>query len=377
MTRRVLSLVAPLCACLAACSEEEEPAWELPEIVASSQYIDYATWADTAAVCMDAKLEKWDQYIEQSAGFLGVAPPDEKTRYVWVPRRSEEPERWGCSETASGCYAVSDSLIFVRYPEMLHELAHAVEISALGRAHNILEEGMAELLSETMHAFFALDDFPEMFRDVVESGERLAGPEEYGLAMHFVGSVVRRHGMVKYREFREVLPHDGRVPEFAAAYEAVFGEDFVEAVEAMNAQPVTGLQITPGCVDDPTLETIPVAGSLTARVDGVCGDPHFHGFGFEAPIPGFEKQFVLDVEAAGDYELTVRGPHLDAGPLMVQLESCSQTEFVYMHVEAGNPDWDLGYGRLHAGRYSLRVYYPPRAEAVGEAEIKLELRNPI
>ena len=99
--RRLLSPLALLCACLLACAGETE--WELPEILASSKYIDYGTWADTSAVCMDAKLRQWDRFIEQTAEFLGVAPPAEQIRYTWVPKQFDAPGRWGCGDSARGC----------------------------------------------------------------------------------------------------------------------------------------------------------------------------------------------------------------------------------------------------------------------------------
>ena len=370
--RRVMAPLTLLCAYLSACTEEA--AWELPEIVASSRYIDYGTWADTSAVCMDAKLRQWDQFIEQTADFLGVEPPSERIRYTWVPKQFDAPGRWGCSGTALGCYlGIEEGLfIFVHSPEILHELVHAVELPALGGAHPVLVEGMAEFLSTTTNTLVALDDFAEEFLALLESTERLAGRDDYRLAMHFVGSLVNSDGIVKYREFREALPRDGRLDEFASTYEAVFGEDLFGALEAMSSQPVTGLQVPSGCVEDPSLETISLteSGSLEAPLAGACGDPHFYGFGFEHPAPGFDKQFVLEVDVEGSYALTVQGPHVDTGPLVVQLESCPGTEFVYMWVEAG----DVGLGTLGAGRHSLRVYYPPRPEPVGEAEISLKLR---
>lgn len=378
MTRHRLLGPLALVPCLFTCAEETE--WEFPEIIASSKYIDYGTWADTSVVCMNAKLKQWDRFIERSSDFLGIAPPATRIRYTWVPPQFDAPDRWRCRDGLTACHkpSAAGSMIFVRLHEHgPHELVHAVESSGYGEAHPVLKEGMAEFLSTSTNTLTVLDDFSERFLQLIHSTEGLAEEGSYEVAKHFVGSVVHRHGILRYREFRNALPHDARVDEFAATYESNLGENFFTALEAMSSQPVTGLQVPPGCADDPDFETLTwtALGVLEGSADGACGDPHFYGFGFNPSAPGFEKHFVLNVEVAGDYELTVQGPHLDAGPLAVQLESCPETEFAYMHVESGNPDWDLGLARLGVGRHSLRVYYPPRPEPVGEAEISLKLRN--
>ncbi|MBL8969095.1 MAG: hypothetical protein JNK56_00855, partial [Myxococcales bacterium] len=98
---------------LIACPESTAP--DLPEIAASSKYIDYRPRADTTAICMDDALAREDRFIETVADFLDIAPPHGRINFVWDPSQSIfDPDTWACNNKegtphARNCYKyVSD-----------------------------------------------------------------------------------------------------------------------------------------------------------------------------------------------------------------------------------------------------------------------------
>jgi hypothetical protein len=324
-----------------ACAVEDDV--ELPEIVASSRYVDYGAWADVSNVCMDDRLALWDGYLEDVAGYLGVELPAEKIRYSWVPEGDLKPERWPCVDTAEGC-AFGDRgdprmrYVATRRLEHLHELVHSVELAALGKAHPVLQEGMAEYLSGGGVATAALDDFAADLIEILERDRRL---DYYGYskAMHFVGSIVEKHGIEQYLVFRSRAPADGGAAPFAAAYEEVFGESFEGALDEMSQSPVLGRWQPWGCGDG--YESLPwptsEGGTLEVTIGGACGDAGFYGGGFMAGEPGFSKHFTLDLEVGSllracswaamrrriicSRSYRVRGPRVGHSPAVLQSRS--------------------------------------------------------
>lgn len=366
-----LLLSAPACGC------GEEPAWTLPDIAASSKYIDYGTWADTASLCVDDRLAAWDRFIERTSAALDVPPPATRIRYTWVPPEFDAPERWGCVGDAWGCSLSTNHLVFVREFEILHEVAHAVEWSALGSTHLILSEGMAEYLSESANESTEgiRGTFPQDFWEMLHAGN----PDDhfdYSLAMHFVGSLVTRHGMPLYREFRQRLDRESTSDEFIAAYEAVFQEDLVDALEWMTASPVLGRWIPWGCDDSFKTEVVPwtAPGQLHTVLEGECGDTHFFVGGAtdsvpSGAMPGMGREFRVQVDDAGLYKLTVQA---DA-PFLVRLEHCPETQFGRISLPGGSSET----GELRPGPHFLQVFFAPGTDPESPVPIDLELISPL
>lgn len=360
----------------AGCTPEEE-AFDgpIPPVVASSKYVDYSTWVDTAPVCLDDALAEWDASIEETAAFLGVDPPGGRILFVTVPLPLSTPfgeiellpghdvpeGAWGCSETALACYryleAEDRGLIFSKSPQMFHELVHAVDIPALGRSHPVLMEGLAQFVSLSDPFARVPEDFPAAFKEMVAAKPH---PSSYSLAMHFVGSVILRDGVEKFRELRAELEPDDDLDALAAAYARVYGEELDAGLAAMTT-PIEGLGVGPdSCASENSLAwTGP--GVLAATVGGECGDGSFVGFGAD-----FSKSYMIEIEEAGMYRITLAGP--GAVPPTGQLWGCPGS---FGLAGYGSSDGSFVV-QVEPGPHVLHVNFPPGPEARGEATLTIE-----
>lgn len=370
-----------LCVMLGGCTPEEEGFdGPLPPVVASSKYVDYSTWEDAAPVCLDDQLAKWDRFIEETAAFLEVEPPRGRILYVTVPLPLASPfgeimvlpdydvpeEAWGCGETAAACYRYlrdeDRGLIFSKTNQMFHELAHAVDIPALGNSHPVLKEGLAQFVSYYDPFARVPEDFSEAFKEMVAAGPH---PKNYLLAMHFVGSLIVRDGIEKFKELRAQLGPEDDLEALAAAYAKVYGEELDAGLSAMTT-PIEGVAgELGGCASENVLEwTEP--GVIETTVSGACGDGSFVGFG-----SGFYKAYVFDVAEAGMYRLTLTGPASE--PLSAQVFGCPG-EFGLSGY--GSYDGQTVHD-MRPGRHVVYVNFPPGPEMKGEARLKLELQQPL
>ncbi len=340
----------------------------LPEIVASSKYIDYSPYADASVLCMDDTLAAEDRFIEEVAAFLGVGTPSGRIRFIWDPRQKlGNMQTWACEGIASSCYVYDEakdlglirSVGFVEY----HELVHAVDIPVLGEGHRTLVEGLAEYLGSSQSTEDILKGFPEAFKAMVA---RAPQPDDYRLAMHFVGSILRDHGVDRYKSLRKELAADGDLEAFETTFEAVYGETLSAALIAMSEVAIQG-KIQDTCVTGGQEElnwTSP--GLLETTLRGECGDPTFIGPGFADSRDGFVKSYIVEITEAGFYDLTVTGPGLPSEQPSYSMRPCPGVE---TGVESAG-------GGLYPGRYELGVGFPAGPEARGEAAMRLELVVP-
>lgn len=350
---------------------------ELPEVLASSKYIDYSTWEDGTVVCMDDRLAEWDAFIEEASGFLGVAPPTRRIQYVWMnlpafptmdSKSASEWDLWGCDESSMGCYShrpeSERAVIYSKTVEQYHELMHAVDLAAFGFGAPVLQEGVADYLGGWGSSEDILEDFPQRFKEWVDA-ELL--PEDYRPAMQFVGSVLERYGVEKFKELRVKMPREARFSEFAAVFEEVYGRPLEPELVAMSAAPVQGMgALWEGCGD--RSEVVPWAGPglIDTVLRGECGDASFFGGGFAEGQPGFMKIFTVEVADAGFYDLSISGSG-PAAPYHVTIDGCPGVGGTVSASEG-----DSGFGMLSAGRYRVRVLFPQAPEPRGEVSLRLE-----
>ncbi|WAS92769.1 hypothetical protein [Nannocystis punicea] len=358
---------------LSSCAEEDEGV-ELPEISASSKYVAYGTWADTSTLCMDDRLARWDTFIERVADFLDISPPSSRIRYTWVPEGLSSPERWGCADSNTGCFKGSRQGVFVREFEIVHELVHVVGAAGLGRGHPILSEGLAEYLGSFRSTETKLEEFPDEFRGLIDSGGRPESYGDYTLSMHFVGATIERHGASAFTEFYRSLSADVTFEEFESTYQAVFAEDLSERLLDMSLHPVLGQFVPWACRTGSGAETLDwsAATELQATIHGECGDPHFVGPGHDSPYD-LTKDYVIEVESAGGYRLEVTEIDAAKGLLAATLESCPGVPYGRLVVENGYSF----EGTLSPGRHVLTVYFPPTTELEGDADVALKLLYPV
>lgn len=128
-----------VCALGVHCAPSSPPVPDLPEILASSKYIDYSTDTNPSKLCMDDLLSQEDRFIEDVAAYLNTAPPSGRIRYL-QQSRSMDGEFGGLPdepcEGKIGCYTYYKEqdlgVIHTISAAQYHELAHAVDIPAFG-----------------------------------------------------------------------------------------------------------------------------------------------------------------------------------------------------------------------------------------------------
>ncbi len=368
------AIAAALCLSGLQCSEPESALPEVPElppIAVSSKYIDYSSTGDTSRLCLDDTLARADRFIEASAAYLEVEPPSGRIRHVQVTGvEFGNKATYPCDGTFA-CYQYYESedlgLVQAMTPVHQHELAHAVDIPVLGRGHSTLVEGLASYLSASN--FVTHDDvteFPARFKAMVA---RAPKPDDYNLAMQFVGSLLLRPGgLADYKRLREAMPNDSGLDEFAEVFAEVYGTSLDTALAEMH-EPVSGRYIPDGCPGNEAIDIPHITwnseGIAEATLHGQCGDPLF------LTVPtGTGYSLTIDVPKAGTYKQTVTGP--GAAQVQVDLLSCPEL--------GGYPGYGGPAGKFvdvwRPGRHRLMVGYPPGTDATAELQFRLEYDGP-
>lgn len=132
---------------------------------------------------------------------------------------------------------------------------------------------------------------------------------DYAHAGLFVMFLLTRHGPAKFRAFYTRLPHPATMTTIRTAFSSAYGADLDDEVEAFMAGP-------PRCESDhfmvelsdcsaPLIE--PYKGSWSASGRLACDSPTV--VGGTTPTFGYTsfRQFTLEIEAAGTYELKSNG----------------------------------------------------------------------
>lgn len=343
---------------------ERQDIIDLPEVVVESQYIEYSTAADVTVVCMDDFLSGRDRYIAETAAFLGIAPPTQKFRFIWIPESLRTAENWLCNSPipSAGCqkWLNGENIAFTTNIEDHHEFVHAISIGEFGRTHPLLEEGLAEYLGSFRSSHLIVDNFPAKFEAMLDRG---VIPDQYSLAMHYVGSVLSWHGIENFKTLMQRLPRDGGFEALAKAHKDVYGESLDEALARMNAAVVGRVPTT--CDGEP----IPWEGGddLEVTLKGVCGDGRLFGPGFVAGYPAFYKEYMIEVPANGVYGMRVSNVG-DTGALAsAGIRNCPGVEEGLISALNGSS----GVGRVYQGPHRLGIGFPHGPEAKGEVVVTL------
>ena len=346
------AIISPLVALLA-CEQGCEPL-PRPEVVAVSNYIEYSTWGDASSLCMDSRLAEADRFIEETAAFLQADPPPLRSiRYIHVPRSLQDPERtWACPALKGGCFFAEGkihddrSVIYGDDFAFWHELAHAVDFYAIGLEHWVLQEGLADYFSGVYSTGPILDSFVETIKADLKRGDPSS---DYGAATHFVGSLIQRHGIDRFKKFGARLDRGARLQDFSAAYAHEFGEEFDLALADMALTPIT-TRSTRDCTGE--VLPWPDPGEFRATVVGVCGDDHYYSPGSAPEIPGAFRQYVIDVAETAMYRFSIEST--DPGTKTVSVITCGmERRFLWTAAEG-----EGSTVQLDLGRHVLRVGFP-------------------
>lgn len=341
-----------------------------PEVVATSRYLEYSTWADPSPLCMGGRLAAADNFVEEAAALLQSEVPSERSiRYIYVPESLQDPDRtWPCPPSASGCFLAEGRLlegrsaIYSSFPLDLHELAHAVESHALGIEHWVLQEGLADYLSRAYSTKAILKDFPEALKNDID---RDRPSPDYRAAAHFVGSLIEHHGVGRFKEFALRVGGDDRWDGFSDAFEDEFGEDLEASLAELALAPITAKGVFE-CEGETISWT--KAGEIDVALVGGCGDAFYYSPGGAPETPGAFKTYVFDVSEGAnfDFSLTSTG----GGIVYGLLQNCDFRASWWTAFE------DTRSIPLDPGRHVLSVGFPYSDGTLGELDFHLTRVNP-
>jgi hypothetical protein len=336
-------LVVAFCS---ACAADPDPGYF------DTKYVRYVT--DQPFAFCEGLTSDTDRKVEYLFDQLGEpAPPERAILYKWVADNSTLT----CSDKYNviGCTNLDgeDVRIASIEPAVFHELAHAVHFYHLGVSHRLLTEGFATYQTEPNRDFD-----PEMIESFTTDIEAMitlgAVPDinSYGIAAHFVGMTIERHGIEAFKSFYLDIDRSANLEDFRATYEAHYGEAWSEALTLIAAQQRT-------VYDDIECEgaaEIVGAGGLHRTITATCEDDNVTGpirFGSvpagELQIPvelneGFYRFAFVHPGEAGDTAATFRGCFAGAPAPVAPI-----TKFY--------PQDDMKL-LLAAGRYLLSVRVP-------------------
>lgn len=311
----------------------------LPEVVATSKYIEYSTWDDTSRLCVDDRLHALDTFVASTAELLALDLPASPIRLVYTPYALKTPETWPCRRrSASGCYKRRDdrNIIYADTVANTHELVHAIDLPRDQPGHYVFIEGIAEYLGSSTRSDMVLADFPAQFKDTVTRHGN--AENSYPVSMHYVGTLLERDGIDKLDALRILVDPEIDVAGFAAAHQQVYGEALDDALIAMSSAPVQGRAQPWGCGERPPAVPWPDPALLAATLHGECGD----GWTVNGGGPWLERLYALDVPRSGIYRLSIADP---PGATVV-IQPCPQV-----------PSFTLaGQGVLLAGPHTLSIH---------------------
>lgn len=162
---------------------------EIGEFVERSQYIEL--WASPGMEVCGGNLAHMDRFIDGFRTLVGPREEAEDFHRFYLLDQEDWDSKGTCEHLpseAGGC-TVAQRTIYSRVVPTVHELVHA-EITSGG--HTFLEEGIAQVFSETSPNLFATGFDIEEGLDIGGGGLPFEG---YERAAHFTRFLIERHGI--------------------------------------------------------------------------------------------------------------------------------------------------------------------------------------
>lgn len=359
----------PILAALIGCNSNDD--FTFPPAIGESKYITYYTDVDASTVCLDDLLSREDEFIERTAMLLSIEPSGLSVDYIWNPKR-ENSDPWICPDGELACYGHREedlfSVVISNSLSNHHEIVHAVDVQGLGHeSHGTLREGLAEYLG-SLNSTPSRDNFASAFKAMLAKDPH---PDDYLLAMHFVGSIFERHGAQKTLQLRSAMPTDAKLDEFSKVFEEVFLQKLDDALEEMNGTRIFGIDHVPGCTGDDVRK---IAWTSEILIDTIieskCGDPWFYGTGFADGLPGFFGRYQVEITNPGMYEFVVDEVDSNSSPpLYGALAGCSFEMLTSAVLSKGGAP---SRQNLQTGLHTLGIAFAQGSEARGAAKVRLE-----
>jgi hypothetical protein len=223
---------------LSACESGEELApiqeqEELPPIREQSEWLVLRGPADLP-IC-EGSFARMEAEVMQISEMFGSGPVT--VDYSWMPAPQYHPEDLPCPV---GWACASHRNVYAPTLMMTHELVHAARWSL----PSVLEEGLATMLNVAINLNTDVMASRELLREAFEAGTYELAPDGQALyerSAHFVSFLFAYYGRDTFLEFEkrvrwETYAHRP-LTQWAADFEAVYGESFDQAWETYATYP--------------------------------------------------------------------------------------------------------------------------------------------
>lgn len=325
------------------------PGSQLPDVSESGQWVEFATNAGRVTHC-GGTVARLDGFANDLASELGGQLPDEPfITYYWLPADLEElsPCREDPDVVSNCARRRGDrSLVFAATPTHFHEVVHAVHLEVWPGGATFLREGLAQVFGEQGLDRRRLDPQDDIDAILVGEGERY---EFYVVSWHLVYWMIKRHGMIKLREFwdaTEALGEGASASDVRDAFQGVFGESLDAQIEETAD--------LPSC-------TIPLCGGTPIEWDGDvwsatgparCDDENAIGPSADNETPLAWSRVLMDLDDGGPLTLSLTAVDEDDE---VELRRCDDlcdgaSDSIRLH--SGSPD---RVEDMLPGRWAIRI----------------------
>jgi len=274
---------------IAACgTEPPAPTHHTPAQAILGRHV-YFTAPGDRVVC-GGTVPWLDDVAEAQAGALGLTVT-RRIDYAW------QPDELGCPPGAGGCTDEDRVAIRALYPDMAHELAHAVLGMNGVRAPSFFDEGNAVALDADQGGLIAAPTDAWLAATPIPF-------DAYASAGDFASYLIDTRGPERWLALLRATRRGDRAATIRAAFADVYAEDLDDAVaERALAQPrVLGV---PACMG-PSVPWIGDTARAEVRVDCDTGVGPHESRALGSP-PTARRTVIFDVPADGRYTISVEG----------------------------------------------------------------------
>jgi hypothetical protein len=221
---------------LAAC--QDPPTWRDDyDFVWYGKYVTLYGYDREAEEACGGSMEFLDDYVVAVADYLGYGP-DVHIDYRWMPRELVQEQ---CGPVLACAYGPE-----VRSPWLphMHEVSHAVSHERLNRnCTPLLEEGLAEYLSDPRFESLHVDAVPELPGDIEEMlTTRGVRGSQYPRAGHFVSFLVETYGIEAVIDLCRDIPWGGSREDWEYAVQDILGLNVDELLAVYADYPLCSRQ---------------------------------------------------------------------------------------------------------------------------------------
>lgn len=281
---------------------------DFPEPFWTGAWLAYSTTTN-AEIC-EGSWRVQDQYVQRLSQYLGVTVPT-PLHFAYIDR--SDVDDYCFQDDLDGCEY--DGKAYSTRPVLFHELAHAVARESGHEGARAFQEGYAEVFGNGLYGSKERAPVDDVLRAFSQEG-----PHYYTAGL-FIRFLIERHGLDVLLSFMRRTSLEESFASVSSIFEEEFGEPLDAALLAFDEYPSCGMWENRIAVVECGLAVLPWSGDRWEASSAVeCNSEDVLG-----PMLEDDEMLVwtsrgLEVAAAGDYDVDVRGEF--AGTAGVRFTRC-------------------------------------------------------